>query len=63
MACICIRGRTENQNKQKSSAIGVFIGIILMFLITALVPVIVAAFQSWFDNDAQEYLSLFANVI
>ena len=56
-------GDEQKIKQAKSSAIGVFIGIILMFLITALVPVIVAAFQSWFDNDAQEYLSLFANVI
>lgn len=56
-------GDEQKIKQAKNSAIGVFIGIILVFLITAIIPVIVACFQSWFENDAQEYLSLISNLI
>jgi len=54
-------GDEQKLKQAKEFAKGIFIGIIIIFLIAALVPVIVASFQSWFDNDAQEFMSLFVN--
>lgn len=51
-------GDEQKIKQAKNSAIGVFIGIVLIFLITALIPVAVACFKSWYDNDAQEYMSI-----
>lgn len=61
---IAAQSGDDQKIKQAKNAVkGVFIGIILVFLITALVPVIVACFQSWYDNDAQEFLSLSLTVL
>ena len=56
-------GDEQKLKQAKNFAIGIFVGIIIVFLIAALVPVIVASFQSWFDNDAQEFMSLFLNSV
>lgn len=56
-------GDEQKLKQAKEFAKGIFIGIIIIFLIAALVPVIVASFQSWFDNDAQEFMSLFVNSV
>lgn len=56
-------GDEQKLKQAKNFAIGIFVGIIIVFLIAALVPVIVASFQSWFNNDAQGYMSLFVNSV
>lgn len=56
-------GDEQKIKQAKNAIIGVIVGIIVIFIITALVPVIVAAFQSWYDNDAQEFSSLIVNLI
>ena len=56
-------GDEQKIKQAKNAIIGVIVGIVVIFIITALVPVIVAAFQSWYDNDAQEYSSLIINLI
>lgn len=56
-------GDEQKLKQAKNFGIGIFVGIIIVFLIAALVPVIVASFQSWFDNDAQEFMSLFVNSV
>ncbi len=56
-------GDEQKLKQAKNFAIGIFVGIIIVFLVAAVVPVIVASFQSWFDNDAQEYMSLFVNSV
>ena len=58
--------QTGDEQKIKSAkiaVIGVFVGIIIVFLVTAIVPVIVAAFQSWYTNDAQNIAATFVNLI
>lgn len=54
-------GDEQKLKQAKNFAVGIFVGIIIVFLVAALVPVIVASFQSWFDNDAQEFMSLIVN--
>ena len=54
-------GDEQKLKQAKNFVIAIIIGIIIIFLITALVPVIIAGFQSWFDNDAQEYMSVALN--
>ncbi len=56
-------GDEQKLKQAKNFAIGIFVGIIIVFLIAALVPVIVASFQSWFDNDVPEYMSLISSVL
>lgn len=56
-------GDEQKLKQAKNFAIGIFVGIIIVFLIAALVPVIVASFQSWFDNDVPEYMSLINSVL
>ncbi|MDE5722004.1 MAG: hypothetical protein K2I30_04595 [Clostridia bacterium] len=43
-----------DENKVKSAkqfAIGVIIGFVIIFVLAALIPVLVAAFSSWFDSQ------------
>ena len=56
-------GDEQKLKQAKNFAVSIFVGIIIVFLVAALVPVIVASFQSWFDNDAQEFMSLFVNSV
>ena len=50
----------EQKLKQAKNFI---IGIIVVFLIAALVPIIIASFQSWYDNDAQEFVSIIRSIL
>lgn len=48
---IAAQAGDEQKIKQaKNFVIAIFVGIIIVFLIAVLVPVIIAGFQSWFDT-------------
>ena len=51
-------GDEQKLKQAKEYVKGIIIAIIILVLVAALVPVIVSVFQTWYDNDAQEYLSL-----
>ncbi len=56
-------GDEQKLKQAKNFIIGIFIGIIVVFLIAALVPIIIASFQSWYDNDAQEFVSIIRSIL
>ena len=56
-------GDEQKIKQAKTAFVGVIVGIIIVFLLAGLVPVIVASFQSWFENDAQEYTALLMRIL
>lgn len=51
-------GDEQKLKQAKNFITGIFIGIVVVFVIAALVPVIIACFQSWFDNDVPEFAQI-----
>lgn len=56
-------GDEQKIKQAKQAFIGVIIGIIIVFVLAGIIPVIVASFQSWYENDAQEYTALFMRIL
>ena len=48
-------GDEQKLKQAKNFIVGIFVGIIVVFLVASLVPVILACFQSWFDNDVPDF--------
>lgn len=54
----------EQKIKQAKEFIkSIIIGIVIVFALAGLIPVIISCFQSWYNNDAQEYVSLISQII
>lgn len=56
-------GDEQKIKQAKNAFIGVIVGIIIVFILAGLIPVIVASFQSWYDNDAQEYSAILMRLL
>jgi len=56
-------GDEQKIKQAKNAFVGVLIGIAIVFILAGLIPVIVAGFQSWYENDAQEYSALLMRIL
>lgn len=56
-------GDEQKLKQAKTFIVSIVIGIVVVFVLAAGVPVAIAAFKTWFENDAQEYLSIIGNII
>ncbi|MBD5584505.1 MAG: hypothetical protein HDQ88_05435 [Clostridia bacterium] len=56
-------GDEQKIKQSKQAFVGVLIGILIVFVLAGIIPVIVASFQSWYENDAQEYTALLMRVL
>ena len=56
-------GDEQKIKQAKQSLIGIITGIIIVFVLAGLIPVIIASFQSWYDNDAQEYTAILMRLV
>lgn len=56
-------GDEQKLKQAKTFLISIVIGIVVVFLLAGGIPVIIASFQTWFDNDAQEYTAILGNLI
>ncbi len=54
----------EQKLKQAKEFIkSIIIGIIVVFILAAIIPVMISAFQSWYDDSAQQYTALISSMI
>lgn len=56
-------GDEQKIKQAKNAFIGVLIGIAIVFILAGIIPIIVASFQSWYENDAQEYTAILMRLL
>ena len=56
-------GEEQKIKQAKEFIKSIIIGIVIVFILAGIVPVIISCFQSWYDNDAQEYLSIISYIV
>ena len=56
-------GDEQKVKQAKQFVVSIIIGIVIVFALAGLIPVIISCFESWYNNDAQEFTSLISYVI
>lgn len=56
-------GDEQKIKQAKQFIVSIIFGIVIVFALAGLIPVIISCFQSWYNNDAQEYVSLISQII